>query len=189
MGELAITLESMLHRDGRSMEETLPVIRRRWPELSRTAVEDVARQLPPRMKRPREVPIEDAARIAASDSIAADARRSASDRTTISQTISGVVRTTFQDLQGIDRDIFRRRFENGMSIADIARALRVDQKPLYRRIQQLLRILRDRLHAAGVSSEDVADIVDHGDDLDFGFDSEPKDPSDRLDETAEEGDS
>lgn len=187
MGEVAITIEAMLYRDGRSFEEALPAIRRRWPELSRSAVEDVARQLPSRLKRPREVPLEAAARIA-STVPASDSRPFASHRARLSETISKTVRDTWQELQEPDRTIFRRRFESGMSIADIARTLAVDQKSLYRTVQRLLRLLRERLDAAGVRGDDIGEVFDHREELDFGFDREPLETVDGVEKTAEEED-
>ena len=57
-----------------------------------------------------------------------------------------------------------------MSIADVSRSLRIEQKPLYRRLRRALMLLRKRLEAAGVSSADAEEILtDRNADLDFGF--------------------
>jgi RNA polymerase sigma factor (sigma-70 family) len=54
-----------------------------------------------------------------------------------------------------DRLILRMRYWDGVSVANIARDLRLEQKPLYRRIDLLLRRLRRHLVAAGVDPQAV----------------------------------
>ncbi len=52
-----------------------------------------------------------------------------------------------------DRLIIRMRFMNELTVADIARGLAIKQKPLYRRIDRAITLLRQRLEQAGVSRE------------------------------------
>lgn len=59
-----------------------------------------------------------------------------------------------------DRLIVQYRFEHGLQVAGIARLLRLDQKPLYRRIESILRALRGRLEAGGLAAEDVRAMFD-----------------------------
>ena len=58
-----------------------------------------------------------------------------------------------------DRVIVRMRFWEGESVADIARALGLPQKPLYRRLERTLAALRRSLEAAGVSQNDTASCL------------------------------
>src|SRR5262249_17409108 len=58
-----------------------------------------------------------------------------------------------------DRLILRLRFWESMGVADIARTLGVEQKPLYRRLAALLVRLRQNLESAGVSRSTVADLI------------------------------
>src|SRR5439155_8382935 len=55
-----------------------------------------------------------------------------------------------------DQVILRLRFWEGLSVAEISRALRVDQKPLYRRLDKLIQDLRARLEQSGVSAGSLA---------------------------------
>jgi DNA-directed RNA polymerase specialized sigma24 family protein len=48
------------------------------------------------------------------------------------------------------------RYWEGTSVADIARALGLPQKPLYRRLERALAALRAALEAAGVSRHRTA---------------------------------
>ncbi len=53
-------------------------------------------------------------------------------------------------LDAEDRVILRMRFEDGFTVADVARALDLRQKPLYRRVEGLLRRLRRELEGRGM---------------------------------------
>ena len=52
-------------------------------------------------------------------------------------------------------NFLKLRFENGLQVSEIARVTGLEQKPLYRRIEHLLRQLRDRLAALGVHRTQV----------------------------------
>jgi RNA polymerase sigma factor (sigma-70 family) len=54
-----------------------------------------------------------------------------------------------------DRLVLQLRFEQNLSVAAIARTLGVDQKPLYRQLDDLLKDVRSRLEAEGVVAADV----------------------------------
>lgn len=58
-----------------------------------------------------------------------------------------------------DRVILKLRFWENMGVADIARALNLEQKPLYRRIYTLLARLRQQLESAGISRSAVAEMI------------------------------
>lgn len=185
LGEMAITLEAMLYRDGRTIEETLPFLQRRWPSLTKEAVEKIARALPPRMRRPRAVELE-----LALDAVGIEAEHVidgafADDRLALSRRIAMIVRQTLRELSEEDRLIFRLRYEGGMSIADVSRMLNVPQKPLYRRLQRCLLAFRRQLEAAGIDSDDVEEVLksSHAD-LDFGFDLALTDGPSRDEENA-----
>ena len=61
-----------------------------------------------------------------------------------------------------DRLIVRMLVEDGLSVATIARTLKLQQKPLYRRIHQVLASLRTRLEQQGFSAAHVADLLRDG---------------------------
>ncbi len=179
LGEPAITIEALLFRDGRTIDEILPSLTRRWPDLTRQRVETISTKLPTRTARPRPVDID-----YARDAIAADDRVDevvfASYWRDVSSRIEDIVRATMRDLRDMDRLIFRLRFEGGMSVADISRTLRIEQKPLYRQLQRMLVLLRARLEAAGITAADAASVLaSRHRDLDFGFLSTDKNQAER----------
>jgi RNA polymerase sigma factor for flagellar operon FliA len=61
-----------------------------------------------------------------------------------------------------DRLVMRFRFEDQVSVADIARMLKLDQKPLYRRIDDLLTSLRKSLESAGFAWPEVQQMIERG---------------------------
>ena len=71
--------------------------------------------------------------------------------------------TAVQALGDQDRVILRLRFQDGLAVADIARALHLDQKPLYRRFDALLNQLRAALEAAGIDRTEASEIVNRKD--------------------------
>lgn len=169
LGEPAITIEALLFRDGRTIDEILPSLIRRWPDLTRQRVETISTKLPARTARPRPVDI-DYAREAIAPDDRVDDVVFASHWRDVSSRIEDIVRATTRDLDDTDRLIFRLRFEGGMSVADISRTLRIDQKPVYRQLQRMLVLLRVRLEAAGITAADAASVLaSRHSDLDFGF--------------------
>ena len=62
-----------------------------------------------------------------------------------------------------DRLVLRMRFEDGCSVADIARALQLEQKPLYRRLERMLGELREALEAAGLTRDTAVGRSTSGD--------------------------
>lgn len=177
-GEPAITIEAMLYRDGRTIDEVLPALRRRWPDLTREKVEELANTLPARLPRPRAVEVDVATGAIGEDAATVHEAAFASERRALSRIIDETVRGTIRELDPHDRLLFRLRFEGGLSIAQIARTLGVEQKPLYRRLQRTLARLRARLESAGVAAEDAIELLSTREtDFDFGFGTETSESS------------
>ena len=175
MGETGVALESMIVRDGRSLDEAVVALKRLEPGLTRADVKKMADRLPRRRRRPRAVDLDSA--FAELHAVAATPPEAVSeaDRAALSCHIGRIVRSTIDTFPEDDRLILRLRFERGMNVAEIARALNLEQKPLYRRIQRGLRALREGLQAAGVSAADADEMLrSPGLDLDFGFDRETR---------------
>jgi DNA-directed RNA polymerase specialized sigma24 family protein len=58
-----------------------------------------------------------------------------------------------------DQLLLRLRYENGLTIAQIARAFRLEQKLLYRRCERLLNELRADLERQGLLAADVVRFI------------------------------
>lgn len=62
-------------------------------------------------------------------------------------------------LEPDDRMVARMHFVDGRTLAEVARTLKVEQKPLYRRVDRLRKQLRESLRAEGVTDDDVLDVL------------------------------
>ena len=74
--------------------------------------------------------------------------------------VSGVLKTLMAAADPQDRLILILRFDDGRTVADIAAMLRLEQKSLYRRLEQLLRNLRKGLEAEGIDGTSVLEMLE-----------------------------
>src|ERR1041385_5241956 len=170
-GPAAVLLEKLTMRDGRSLDEAVDIVRANDPSLDRNPVRQMAERLPQRFPRLRLVPLmtdEEQPLIAAD---AADARANEDETRRMSERAARVVPETIGALPLQDRMLIRFHFGAEMSIADAARMLGVPQRPLYRRVEALLRQLRDALERESVGSAAIEDVISAGasESLDFGL--------------------
>jgi hypothetical protein len=164
---VALRLEALTVRDGHTFEEAAQMISSDGREtVSRRDLEGLSLQLPVRV-RPRLVnddaladtptPLPDA-----EGEADRDRRRARNDevRTLLSTALSG--------LSTQDALVLRLIYEDGFTIAQVAAAMHVPQKPLYRRRDHLLRDLRLTLQAAGVTPSEVHDLLGTPEDFEPG---------------------
>jgi RNA polymerase sigma factor (sigma-70 family) len=169
LGPAAVLLETLVRRDGRSLDEALPHMRVSHPELTREQVAAMLDRLPQRITRPRPVDLNSVGEIAGSEP--ADARVLAGDRQRMASLIGRALREQLRSLPAEDRLLIRLRFAADMSIADISRMTRLPQRPLYRRLEALFVRLRSALAEAGVDRATVAGLLgrDGEVEIDFGL--------------------
>lgn len=161
LGPVAVRLETLVRRDGRSLDEALQHLRDEHPGVTREELAALLDRLPARTGRPRPVAVDTVGPIAGGES--ADARALASDRKRIADVVGSALREQMRDLTSEERMLIRMRFGADMSIADISRMTRLPQRPLYRRLEALLARLRNTLTSAGVSRETLAGLVGYDD--------------------------
>jgi DNA-directed RNA polymerase specialized sigma24 family protein len=70
--------------------------------------------------------------------------------------IQGLLLEALATLSPEDQLIAKMRGQ--FSVSEIARALNLEQKPLYHRLERIFESLRSALERMGVSAEDIADI-------------------------------
>lgn len=156
MGPAAVELEKILSRDGRSLDEAMPIVLATDSSLTRAAVVTMAERLPARTPRPREAEI-DPDLLPAHES--AEARTIESEAQRTSERASAAVRRAIAEMPLQDRMVVRLRFGKGMTIADVARMMQIEQRPLYRRIEAILRRLRAALVSAGIDGATVDELI------------------------------
>jgi RNA polymerase sigma factor (sigma-70 family) len=170
-GEAALLLDQLLHRDHRTFDEAAAIVMDRHPGATAAELRAIAAALPHRAPRPRLVELnedEDEQRFASGSS--AEERVVESDLARRSESISRVVSAAFEAMTPQDRVILRLRFGKEASIADIARALGLEQRPLYRHVETLLAELRRAIQQAGFDASMLTDLIAGGGDaLEFGL--------------------
>jgi RNA polymerase sigma factor (sigma-70 family) len=178
LGPLAVCLERLLVRDQRTLSEACQTL---WTDFHLTASEselhDLALRLPPRLSRRADVSLDSLA--GPSGAGGADAAPSQIDQAALPHWTSNepadarvrygeaarlrlrlrqALAAAMLTLDDEDRVIVLRRTER--SVAEIARELHLEQKPLYRRLDKILARLRAAMESAGVRSSEVADMLD-----------------------------
>lgn len=169
-GEAAILLEALVYRDGRPLEQAIPIVRAIDPSLSRADLEAILEGIPRRVPRPRPLPLDDLDLQTLRAPEQADARMHSQDLARLSAEASRVIRHTLASCSVQDRTIVRLRFGSEMSVADISRMLRLPQRPLYRRLDALLQRLSGALIAAGIDVQTAESLIGSAvQALDFGL--------------------
>lgn len=182
-GEAGILAETLLSRDGRTIDEALPLVRALDPAMTRERLEELARRLPLRTGRPRAVDLDAAGVDALASDDAADARAIRGDLDRLAGRTARAVRDHLAALPLEDRMLLRFRFASSMSIADISRIMRLPQRPLYRRLDALLGRLRKALRAEGVDAMVVSDLIGSAAELQFGLDDAENEAGAAVDRT------
>jgi RNA polymerase sigma factor (sigma-70 family) len=152
LGPLAVRLETLLYRDGLSLDEAYQTLRAVDPELRREVLEDLQARLPVRVA-PRFEGEEALASVAAAEA-APEELAIAKEEAARKRRASAALGETIAAFEPQDQIILRLRFAEGRQIAEIARVLHLDARFLYRRIERLVAELRRRLGERGVSGDD-----------------------------------
>jgi len=169
LGPVAVQLETLLVRDRVSFDAACELLKTQdAATASRAELEAMASRFPHRARRSF-VSDEEVEALEAPGT-RADDRLMERDASAAAVRASGLLRAALDALPAQDRLIVRMLVGDDMSIADIARTLKLEQKPLYRRVERLLGDLRSRLEQDGLSANDVADLLAHR-----GFDAADED--------------
>lgn len=186
LGALAIDLEQLIHRDGRTIDEALVILASKHEGITRESLQAIAVRLPDRAPRHRDVGLEKAETVAITrpsdveEPIFANERRRASEK--LSKMMSAVIARLPED----ERLILQLRFEGGMTVSQIARSLGLDQRLTYRRIERRMRGIRTELERDGIAWRDVLDLIGRDEALlQFDLGNRKPRPSIAADETAQ----
>jgi RNA polymerase sigma factor for flagellar operon FliA len=154
-GQAAVRLEQLTVRDGRPLQDGLAVVVREFgADADAAALERLAARFPIRTRR--HFVGDELLENMAADSPDAEALLVRDEEQARFARVTARLRELMSELDPQQRLILQMRFEQGLSVADIARLLALDQKRLYRTIDQALAGLRRLLEAEGVSAEGVA---------------------------------
>ncbi|HEV7589249.1 MAG TPA: sigma-70 family RNA polymerase sigma factor [Longimicrobium sp.] len=158
-GQLAKDLETLVHRDGCTLAQAAEQLRSAGKtELSDAELARILGRLPARQPmRAKEVSTPAIENAPAGDS--ADSGIGGMELDRHKSALLAALFKVMEQLPAEECHILRMRFGDGRSVADVARALRLEQKPLYRRIDQLRAKLRVDLERCGVTAEDVRELL------------------------------
>ncbi|HEY6141708.1 MAG TPA: sigma-70 family RNA polymerase sigma factor [Thermoanaerobaculia bacterium] len=177
LGEKAITLERMLTRDDYTLAEAIATLTTgKDPLYTRAEIEALYLRLPSRQPRPVLVPEIAAPDIAAP--AAADDGVMQQHRECTARAVSHAIDNAIESMDSQDKVILQMRFWHGSKVPEIAAALHVDQKKLYKRIDHLIGGLRVALEGAGIARDDIGDLLTHADhNLTLHAENRPSRPS------------
>lgn len=150
-------LERYMHRDGFSFEETCEHLR--WNHgvrMSNAELADLVGRLPDRTSRRMEG--EETLEPLPAPQPGPERQSLEREQTRNLQRTWDLLGQVIESLQPEDQVILRMRFFDGFKVVDIARTLQLEQKPLYRRIDKLLKTLRRDMEERGVSRDDLEDL-------------------------------
>ena len=154
LGQTAVLLETAMYRDGCSFDDACSLLERSGKlDVDRAQLRDMAKRLP--VRAPRRIDGEEALADVAAVS-QSDGRVLESERSEHHAAAQGAVTRWLATLASEDQLIIKLRFYEGLSVADVARALGLPQKPLYTRIARLLETLSVALKGEGIGPETFA---------------------------------
>jgi RNA polymerase sigma factor (sigma-70 family) len=164
LGPAAVDVERLVRRDGYTLRQAGEKLRTEGRStLSDAALARLLGQLPER------APLRPLVEEPATGLDAAPGPWRADERVTEAEAdgrraeILDTLDTALEQMELEDRVIVQMHYAEGCTVADVARALRLDQKPLYRRVERLRARLRTLLEAAGLKRDDVRGLLDEHD--------------------------
>jgi hypothetical protein len=160
LGEKAITLERMLTRDGFTYGEALETLTTGNRAYTREEVEAIYLRLPERMPRPVLVP---SVAPEAAPTVDPEKELFTADRRKTARAAAVAIDEAIGGMDPESQVILRMRFWNNRKVPEIATALRIEAKRLYKRIDRLLETLRAALEEAGIDRETISDLLDRSD--------------------------
>lgn len=156
LGALALRLESLLYRDGLTFEEACGVLQTDYRVAeSREALHDLSLKLPRRISR--RPGVGDGHEPAAPGGDISPVERA--ERQLLAEKTLLVLQKALQRLPAHDLLVLRLHVESGLSVADVARALGDEQRPLYRKLEALFKTLRLDLEAEGIRCGDAHELL------------------------------
>jgi len=162
LGPVAVRLETLMARDGLSFDQACEYLRTNENiAASDSDLDAIVVRLPTRTRRA--MVGEEELEAVADTTSRVDDRLIANERCADARRILDALKSALRSLSGQDRVILRLRFQDGLKAADIARALHLDQKLLYRRFDALLRQLRAALEAAGIDPVEACELMNRND--------------------------
>lgn len=160
LGPPAPELEALVYRDGYRLDQAGETLR----TTGRTNLSDrdlgrLLKKLPSReVSRHRKVSADEVLETTEADSRADDGVTRA-ERGVFRDQVMAALKRSMARLTPEDQLIVRMHFMDELTLADVARGLNIEQKPLYRRVKRLRELLRTAMEAEGIRRDDVEGMI------------------------------
>lgn len=159
LGPAAVVLERLVTRDSHTIEEAFEILRtHHGVELSYAQLRDMWEQLPVRI-RTSEVGEEAAASVRSPET--SDASVEENERQTNIDRLQAVLRGAFEGIPSQDRVLIALRFDQGLSMVEIARLLNSSVPTLHRKLDKGLKHLKSALLEAGFEPREIVNLIGH----------------------------
>jgi RNA polymerase sigma factor for flagellar operon FliA len=155
-GPAAVIIERLVVRDGHSRSEAVEIARDRHG-LPATQLAALAAELP-LLPRPHVVTDEELAELPAPNS-RPDHDLIESDRSRLREAATAAVCAALDQIPDEDRLLVQMRVLDGIGVADIARLLGLEARPLYRRLEAIYGFLRREVETRGIDATVVSELL------------------------------
>ena len=158
LGDVALNLWRLTHRKRLTFDEAVQTLH---AELGVTETRDELWDIYSRLPAASGRYFVDVSELAQTEQPGADADAlvRAAERETLAARVERALSQALAGLDAEDRLVLKLFFSNGMTRAQIARVLHLDQQRLYPRFLQLMTRLHDALRAQDVTADDVREII------------------------------
>lgn len=159
MGPVALRVEVLMMREGRSATEVAQILGGAEVDgPSPAQVEAIAARLPGRARRR----FDGAQGLESLPATGArpDQELEAAELERLRARVEAALALVLGQLPPADRLLVRLRVEDGHSVADAARILGTDARPLYRRLEKIYRRLRGELEGLGLGRQAIQELLE-----------------------------
>ncbi len=158
LGPVAMKLETLTVRDKLSFEEAVETLRTNHGVTEdRASLEVIYARFP--VRPGRSFTGEEALETVPAPDSRADAPLDQAEAAAAAGRAAESLGKVLSNLPPQDRLIIKMRFNDGFGVAEIAKVMKLEAKPLYRRIERLLMDLRRAMEATGVGSEAIKGVI------------------------------
>ena len=159
LGPVAVLLERLVTRDGHTLEEAMEIVRTNHAApASDSELRAIWSQLPPRI-RTTEVSEEAAAAVSANDT--SESTIEDAERQKNIERLERTLRSAFADIPDKDRVLIALRFDQDLSIVEIAKLMGSSVPTLHRRLDRTVKQLRLALSQSGFDPRQVSGLIGH----------------------------
>ena len=159
LGPVAVILDRLVHRDSHTLEEAMEIVRTYHAVgLTYAELHALWAQIP---SRPRTMEVGEEAAEDLSSTDHAEVRVEDAARKQEIRRLEGVLHRAFESLAAQDRVIIALRYDHGLSVAEIAKVMKISVPTIHRRLDRSLKELRATLSRAGFDPREISGLIGH----------------------------